>query len=380
MSNSSKLYLQEKIPTFIRKTYEILEENRFPDIIDWSKDEKSLVIFKPTDFASQVLPLYFKHNHLTSFVRQLHMYNFHKRRSVGNDHIYYHELFQKNKRYLLKNIRKKKSDQNQDQSPSIQALENARKIADVDETFALSSENDNLKKMHQEAMSKIKSLEDKIKNLTQQNHSLWSQISPQSQGDYSSTDSSINSYFNTEQPSLSAEKFSSQSFINSSYEFQPSKLDDLFTDLPVFCNFLNCEEQFGDCLETASQSYISSQLSPNDNYDSKGHFYAQEKQNAKVKVEANYENRNSQKLVAEKPRESIKLTFGSWSLESNNFRMLSINNNQGSNLLSDSSLLCKREFQQEENNFELEKMDKPRKLVHTSQNYFEAAPETMRIF
>jgi len=359
MSQNSKLTFQEKIPSFIRKTYEILEENRFPDIIDWSKDEKALVIFKPADFASQVLPLYFKHNHLTSFVRQLHMYNFHKRRAVGNDHIYYHELFQKNKKYLLKNIRKKKSDQNQDQSPSLQALENARRMGNNDESATLSHENENLKKMHEDALSKINSLEQKIKELTQQNQSLWNQLSPQ----------------NNENNFLAAEKSVSQTFFNNSYDFQPSKnFDDVFADLPVFSDFLNCDEHFGDGLETASQSYISSQLSPSDNYDAKGYF-AQGKQSAKM---SDFQLTPKKET---KPAEGIKITFGTWSLASNNFRSLSVNNNTQS-----PNLLCKREFQESKAfEYELEhdqfsKMNKPRKLLHTSQNYFESAPESMSIF
>ena len=84
-SGSHKQTLQEKIPSFIRKTYDILEEAKFPDIVDWNKDGKALVIYKTADFASQVLPLYFKHNHLTSFVRQLTHLNFNAYRYMDSE-------------------------------------------------------------------------------------------------------------------------------------------------------------------------------------------------------------------------------------------------------------------------------------------------------
>lgn len=399
MSNPSKLHFQEKIPSFIRKTYEILEENRFPDIIGWGKDEKSIVISKPADFASQVLPLYFKHNHLTSFVRQLHMYNFHKRRSVGNDHIYFHELFQKNKKYLLKNIRKKKSEQNQDQlsNSSSHGMDNVKRFGHHEDSACLAGENENLKKLHDEALSKINSLEEKIRHLTQQNQSLRSQISPLqmeekgfSSSQFSSYNYSTNSFHKQEPSLLISAKNPSQSFFNLSDEFQSSKLDAAFAELPDFCNFLNCEEQFGDCVETASQSYISSQLSPNDNYDSKGYFGQQNVQTSFFEEKAEIKELSVKTLQTQsKPTsEGIKITFGAWSLESNNFRMLPVGESQTLGL-QQNNLLCKREFQENEaDNYELEnednffsRLNKPRKMFHSSsQNYFETAPESMRIF
>lgn len=164
----------EGIPSFIRKTYDILQEGQHEEIIKWSDDGTAIIIRNPTDFAEKVLPIYFKHNNLTSFVRQLNMYNFHKKRSPNLEHIYYHELFQRNKRNLLKEIRRKNSENTLAQlEKSLAGLDS---MANKDDQQAVAQENILLKKLNKEALSKIGSLEAKIKELTKENNILWKKI------------------------------------------------------------------------------------------------------------------------------------------------------------------------------------------------------------
>ena len=74
-------YLEnENIPSFLMKTYEILENNKFSDIISWTKNGEGFIVKKVKEFSDTVLPVYFRHNNYTSFVRQLNMYDFHKTR------------------------------------------------------------------------------------------------------------------------------------------------------------------------------------------------------------------------------------------------------------------------------------------------------------
>lgn len=172
--SKSKTHTQDSVPSFIRKTYDILEERKFPDIIDWNPEGTALVIKKPSEFCQKVLPTYFKHNNLTSFVRQLNMYNFHKRRTQNIDHVYYHELFQRGKKHLLKEIKRKNHEHAADKAlKSPEASETSQSQRDVP---SLCYENQILKRLYNDAMSKISVLENQVKELSVQNQSLWSQV------------------------------------------------------------------------------------------------------------------------------------------------------------------------------------------------------------
>jgi len=171
--SKSKAHAQDSIPSFIRKTYDILEERKFPDVIDWNPEGSALVIKKPSEFCQKVLPTYFKHNNLTSFVRQLNMYNFHKRRTQNIDHVYYHELFQRGKKHLLKEIKRKTHEHNADKTPKGPDVDSSQVSQDMS---SLMYENQILKRLYNDAMTKANMFETQIKELSMQNQSLWSQI------------------------------------------------------------------------------------------------------------------------------------------------------------------------------------------------------------
>ena len=62
---------------FIHKLYNMLEDSNIQHLISWSNNNESFVMSPSTDF-SKVLSQYFKHTNISSFVRQLNMYGFHK--------------------------------------------------------------------------------------------------------------------------------------------------------------------------------------------------------------------------------------------------------------------------------------------------------------
>ena len=62
---------------FVHKLYQMLEDQSIQHLITWSSTEDSFLISPSTDF-SKVLSTYFKHTNVSSFVRQLNMYGFHK--------------------------------------------------------------------------------------------------------------------------------------------------------------------------------------------------------------------------------------------------------------------------------------------------------------
>jgi len=181
MTQSSKsLKLKNKenpVSSFIRKTYNILEEKRFPEVIDWNEEGTALMILKPKEFCSKVLPKYFKHSQLTSFVRQLNLYNFHKRRTLTTEHVYYHDMFQRGEKELLINIHRKSQDQT---LLTLQkAIESTKSGESIQSPQSLNYENRILLMMHKEALQRISTLDAKMKDLTIQNQALWNQISQQ---------------------------------------------------------------------------------------------------------------------------------------------------------------------------------------------------------
>jgi hypothetical protein len=177
----SKTHSQDAIPSFIRKTYDILEERKFPEVIDWNPEGTALVIKKPSEFCSKVLPTYFKHNNLTSFVRQLNMYNFHKRRTQNIDHVYYHELFQRGKKILLREIKRKNHDHVSDKAQK--ALEISETSQAGKDITSIAYENQFLKRLYTEAMTKVAMLEGQMKDMTMQSQSLWVQLCQKSESE-----------------------------------------------------------------------------------------------------------------------------------------------------------------------------------------------------
>ncbi|KAI9802901.1 MAG: hypothetical protein M1825_002132 [Sarcosagium campestre] len=62
---------------FIHKLYKMLEDPNIQHLISWSTTNESFVMSPSSEF-SKVLSQYFKHTNISSFVRQLNMYGFHK--------------------------------------------------------------------------------------------------------------------------------------------------------------------------------------------------------------------------------------------------------------------------------------------------------------
>ncbi|KAH9871804.1 hypothetical protein J1614_006061 [Plenodomus biglobosus] len=62
---------------FIHKLYNMLEDRNIQHLISWSTGNESFVMSPSSEF-SKVLASYFKHTNISSFVRQLNMYGFHK--------------------------------------------------------------------------------------------------------------------------------------------------------------------------------------------------------------------------------------------------------------------------------------------------------------
>ena len=61
-------------PPFLTKTYDLVEDSRTNDVVSWSQDKNSFIVWDPQAFSMTLLPRSFKHNNFSSFVRQLNTY------------------------------------------------------------------------------------------------------------------------------------------------------------------------------------------------------------------------------------------------------------------------------------------------------------------
>jgi len=169
---------QEGIASFIRKTYELLEEQSHCDIVSWSDCGNFLVIKDIQKFTQRILPVYFKHNKMNSFIRQLNMYNFRKKRTMNAYHVYFNDLFKRGKMDLLPLIKRKISDTPSSPAPSdYQSPQHYSSGKSQQSNNDLSYENIMLKKLNQKAVNKIATLEAKIADLIHENKVLFKKVS-----------------------------------------------------------------------------------------------------------------------------------------------------------------------------------------------------------
>jgi osomolarity two-component system response regulator SKN7 len=63
----------------------ILEDESNKDTIVWGPENDTFIVKEIMNFSTLVLPLHFKHNKFSSFVRQLNKYNFHRIKSTAGD-------------------------------------------------------------------------------------------------------------------------------------------------------------------------------------------------------------------------------------------------------------------------------------------------------
>ncbi|CAN1274094.1 Heat stress transcription factor B-4b [Linum perenne] len=59
---------------FLTKTYQLVDDPSTDHVVSWGEDDSTFVVWRPPEFARDLLPNYFKHNNFSSFVRQLNTY------------------------------------------------------------------------------------------------------------------------------------------------------------------------------------------------------------------------------------------------------------------------------------------------------------------
>ncbi|PON67391.1 Heat shock transcription factor [Parasponia andersonii] len=109
------------IAPFLRKCYEMVDDESTDSIISWNDTNDSFVIWDMTQFSAGLLPKYFKHSNFSSFMRQLNIYGF---RKVDTDRwIFANDGFIRGQKHLLKNICRRKYAQGPDQRKTMKQQE-----------------------------------------------------------------------------------------------------------------------------------------------------------------------------------------------------------------------------------------------------------------
>jgi len=81
--DQEKMDIFRTLPRFLRHLWTMLNDTSIDDSIEWA-DTNSFLLKNTEKFAQEVIPKYFKHNKLSSFVRQLNTYQFVKIRKKPN--------------------------------------------------------------------------------------------------------------------------------------------------------------------------------------------------------------------------------------------------------------------------------------------------------
>ncbi|KPP64869.1 heat shock transcription factor 2c-like [Scleropages formosus] len=106
------------VPAFLTKLWTLVEDSDTNEFICWSQEGSSFLVLDEQRFAKEILPKFFKHNNMASFVRQLNMYGFRKVMHIDTGIVkqerdgpveFQHPFFKHGQDELLENIKRKVS-------------------------------------------------------------------------------------------------------------------------------------------------------------------------------------------------------------------------------------------------------------------------------
>ncbi|XP_007484565.1 heat shock factor protein 2 isoform X1 [Monodelphis domestica] len=155
------------VPAFLSKLWTLVEEAHTNEFITWSQNGQSFLVLDEQRFAKEILPKYFKHNNMASFVRQLNMYGFRKVVHVDSGIVkqerdgpveFQHPYFKQGQDDLLENIKRKVSSSKPEET----------KIRQEDLSKIINSA--------QKVQIKQETIESRLTTLKRENESLWREV------------------------------------------------------------------------------------------------------------------------------------------------------------------------------------------------------------
>ncbi|KAM6405008.1 heat shock factor protein 2 isoform 2-T2 [Pluvialis apricaria] len=155
------------VPAFLSKLWALVGEAPSNQLITWSQNGQSFLVLDEQRFAKEILPKYFKHNNMASFVRQLNMYGFRKVVHVDSGIVklerdgpveFQHPYFKQGREDLLEHIKRKVSSSRPEEN----------KIRQEDLSKIISSA--------QKVQVKQETIESRLSALKRENESLWREV------------------------------------------------------------------------------------------------------------------------------------------------------------------------------------------------------------
>ncbi|KAM4772267.1 heat shock factor protein 2 [Rhinophrynus dorsalis] len=156
------------VPAFLSKLWTLVEDLDTNEFITWSQNGQSFLVLDEQRFAKEILPKYFKHNNMASFVRQLNMYGFRKVVHVDSGIVkqerdgpveFQHPFFIQGQDELLENIKRKVSSSRPEET----------KVRQEDISKILSSAA--------KVQVKQDTIDSRLFTLKRENEALWREIS-----------------------------------------------------------------------------------------------------------------------------------------------------------------------------------------------------------
>jgi hypothetical protein len=158
-----------RFPPFVRKTFQLVSDPTTNHIVSWVNNGANFTIWNTQAFQKQILPQYFKHNNLCSFVRQLNTYGFHKinATSVLDDLEFSHPCFKQGAKHLLTKVKRRLSKAKKTETESSPVLQDANQLKVAEALISLV-------KRHQESEQLLMSVCVELEQARSVIHSLQS--------------------------------------------------------------------------------------------------------------------------------------------------------------------------------------------------------------
>lgn len=159
------------MPAFLAKLWKMVNNPDADNLIAWGEDGSSFIIKNQSEFTKTMLPYYYKHSNMASFVRQLNMYGFHKVMSVDSGGLrgdreeteFSHTFFLRGQEHLLDQIKRKV---NPAASKGVNNFVPSIKSEKVTEVL---SEVGVLRERQED-------LDNKLDNMRSENEALWGEV------------------------------------------------------------------------------------------------------------------------------------------------------------------------------------------------------------